>query len=281
MLRSPRPSTTREKHALRSGCFRDLLIIPNSSFMLRGLIFDLGSTLIYNQHNNQWSQLRPRMVADLVVDLKAQGLAFEDDQFTAAFIHNIEDFDQQRQTHFKEITTDYILRVTFKELNIQADPLDLRRALTALFSFSESQWQPMPHVHPTLRLLQERGHKLAIVSNAADSANVQRLIDNAHLRSYFDPIIVSANVGLRKPNPRIFEPVLKAWGFAPNEVVMIGDTLGADILGAKNAKMKSIWVTMQADTPYNIAHRDTIVPDAICDSLDQLPHIIESMNYEG
>ncbi|MBI5714151.1 MAG: HAD family hydrolase [Chloroflexi bacterium] len=245
--------------------------------MLRGLIFDLGSTLIYNQHNNQWSQLRPRLVADLVVDLKAQGLTFDNEQFTAAFIRNIEDFDQQRQTHFKEITTEYILRVTFKELNIQADHLNLPRALAALFSFSESQWQPMPHVHPTLRLLQERGFKLAIVSNAADSANVQRLIDNAHLRSYFDPIIISANVGVRKPNPRIFDPVLKTWGFTANEVVVIGDTLGADILGAKNAHIKSIWVTMQADTPYNTAHRDTIVPDAICDSLDQLPAILQQI----
>ncbi|MBI5348962.1 MAG: HAD family hydrolase, partial [Chloroflexi bacterium] len=245
--------------------------------MLRGLIFDLGSTLIYNQHNNQWSQLRPRLVADLVVDLKAQGLTFDNEQFTATFIRNIEDFDQQRQTHFKEITTEYILRVTFKELNIQADHLNLPRALAALFSFSESQWQPMPHVHPTLRLLQERGLKLAIVSNAADSANVQRLIDNAHLRSYFDPIIISANVGVRKPNPRIFDPVLKTWGFIANEVVVIGDTLGADILGAKNAHIKSIWVTMQADTPYNAAHRDTIVPDAICDSLDQLPAILQQI----
>jgi HAD superfamily hydrolase (TIGR01662 family) len=248
--------------------------------MLRGLIFDLGSTLIFNQHNNQWSQLRPRMVADLVIDLKAQGLTFNDDPFTAAFIRNIEDFDQQRQTHFKEITTEYILRVTFQELNIQANHLDLPRALAALFAFSESQWQPMPHVHPTLRRLQECGFKLAIVSNAADNANVQRLIDNAHLRSHFDPIIVSANVGVRKPNPRIFEPVLKTWNIPPGEVVMIGDTLGADILGAKNANMKSIWVTMQADTPYNTAHRDTILPDAVCKSLDQLPQIIEGMKEE-
>jgi HAD superfamily hydrolase (TIGR01662 family) len=248
--------------------------------MLRGLIFDLGSTLIFNQHNNQWSKLRPRMVADLIVDLKAQGLAFNDDQFTAAFIRNIEDFDQQRQTHFKEITTEYILRVTFQELNVQANHLDLPRALAALFSFSESQWKNMPHVHQTLRRLQERNLKLAIVSNAADNANVQRLIDNAHLRSYFDPIIVSANVGVRKPNPRIFEPVLKAWNIAPSEVVMIGDTLGADILGAKNARMKSIWVTMQADTPYNTAHRDTILPDAVCESLDQLPFVIERMKDE-
>lgn len=135
----------------------------------------------------------------------------------------------------------------------------------------------MPHVHETLRLLQQGGLKLAIVSNAADSANVQRLIDNAALRPYFDPIIISANVGVRKPNPRIFDPVLKTWGFATNEVVVIGDTLGADILGAKNAHMKNIWVTMQADTPYNTAHRETILPDAVCDSLDQLPAILQQI----
>ena len=245
--------------------------------MISGLIFDLGSTLLYNENDNNWGTLRPRMVADLLVDLKAQRLNVDEKKFTSTFIRNIEDFDQQRQTHFKEITTEYILSTTFEQLNLNINIIDLPRALSAFFAFSETTWRLMPHVHDTLRQLQGRGYKMAIISNAADNANVQRLIDNAQLRSYFDLILVSAAVGIRKPNPRIFEPVIKAWDILPNEIVMIGDTLGADILGAKHANMKSIWVTMQADTPYNHAHRETILPDAVCDSLDQLPAIIQQI----
>ena len=245
--------------------------------MLRGAIFDLGSTLIYNEYDNQWLALRPRLIADLLADLRAQGLAFDTDAFVAAYLRNIADFDAQRQTHFKEITAEYTLRTTLAQLDINPNGLDMPRALAAYFAYSEMLWHPMPRVYETLAELQRRGLRLALVSNAADDANVQRLIDNAHLRPYFDAIIVSAAAGVRKPNPRIFDPILRAWGHPPAEMAMIGDTLGADILGAKNTGLKSVWVTMQANTPGNAAHRDTILPDAVAASLAELPGILERM----
>jgi putative hydrolase of the HAD superfamily len=245
--------------------------------MLRGAIFDLGSTLISNEYNNQWFKLRPRMVADLIADLEAQGLALDPASFAGAFTRIFADFDAQRQTHFKEVTSDYILRTTLSEMGLQPDGLDFPRALAAYFAFSESLWTPMPLVYETLDDLRRRGLRLALVSNAADNANVQRLIDNHNLRSYFDPIVVSAAVGVRKPNPRIFAPVLEAWQIPPGEIVMIGDTLGADTLGAKNAGMKSVWVTMEADTPGNDAHRHTIIPDAVAASLEELPALLEKL----
>ena len=245
--------------------------------MLRGAIFDLGSTLISNEYNNRWAALRPRMVAALTGELHAQGLAFDDAVFAEAYLRTFNDFDEQRQTHFKEITTEFVLGETFKTLRFQPNGLDFGRALAAFFAPSEALWRPMPQVHETLAALRERGLKLAIVSNAADEANVQRLIDNQNLRPYFDPIVVSAAVGVRKPNPRIFEPVLKAWGFAPAEIVMIGDTLGADILGARHLGFRSIWVTMESDTPYNAAHLYTIRPDAVAASLAELPGLIREL----
>jgi len=244
--------------------------------MVRGAIFDLGSTLIYNHYNNDWPRLRPRMIADMAAELQAQGLALDSEAFTATYARNVADFDAQRQTHFKEITTDYILRKTLDDLAMPLNGLNASRAIAAYYAYSETQWAAMPHAHETLAELQQRGLPLAIISNAADEANVQRLIDNHRLRGYFDPIIVSAAVGIRKPNPKIFQPVIEAWRLPPQEIVMIGDTLGADVLGAKNAGLKSVWVTMQADTPYNTAHRHTILPDATATSLAELPAILES-----
>ena len=249
--------------------------------MLRGVIFDLGSTLLSHEYNNRWPLLRPRLITGLIRDLHAQGLQFDDNAFANTFTRNIVDFDGQRQTHFKEITSEYVLRATFADLNISPDGFDVPRALAAYFGPSEALWKPMPRVYETLDMLRARGLRLAIVSNAADDANVQRLIDNHALRYYFDPIVVSAAAGIRKPNPRIFDFVLNAWKFAPAEVVMIGDTLGADVLGAKNAGLKSVWVTMQADTPDNAAHRETIVPDATATSLAELPDLLGSWRLEA
>jgi HAD superfamily hydrolase (TIGR01662 family) len=245
--------------------------------MVRGVIFDLGSTLISNEYNNRWSALRPRMILALVTELHAQGLAFNDSAFANAFSNIFNEFDSQRQTHFKEITTEYVLQETFKALGLNPNGLDYDQALAAYFGPSEALWTPMPQVHETLTTLKERNLKLAIVSNAADTANVMRLIDNHNLRPYFDPIVVSASVGVRKPNPRIFDPVLNAWQLPPAEIVMIGDTLGADILGAQNVGFKSIWVTMESDTPYNNAHQHTIMPDAVAASLAEVPDLIANL----
>lgn len=242
--------------------------------MLRGAIFDLGSTLLSNEYNNRWSELRPSMIAALVAELRAQGLSLDERQFAAAFTRTFAEFDTQRQTHFKEITTEFVLRATFEALGLTLNGLDLSRTLAAYFAPSEALWKPMPHVYETIAALRGRGLKLAIVSNAADNANVQRLINQHRLRPHFDPILVSAAVGVRKPNPMIFEPVFKAWKVPPAQVVMIGDTLGADILGARNAGMKSIWVTMEADTPDNHAHRHTLLPDATAAALEELPAIL-------
>jgi FMN phosphatase YigB (HAD superfamily) len=58
----------------------------------------------------------------------------------------------------------------------------------------------------------------------------------------------------------------------PNSrVAMVGDTLGADILGAQNADIYSIWITRRADNPSNRAHTKTIEADMEIATLEELP----------
>jgi FMN phosphatase YigB (HAD superfamily) len=99
-------------------------------------------------------------------------------------------------------------------------------------------------------------------------------VDKAGLRSYFQVILSSASLGIRKPNPSIFRAVLERLGVSPAQAVMVGDSLGADILGAHNAGMRAIWITRRAATPANRAHEDTIRPDAIISTLSELPALL-------
>jgi HAD superfamily hydrolase (TIGR01662 family) len=155
-------------------------------------------------------------------------------------------------------------------------------AIERMFSTSEAFWHPMPLVHSVLKDLDQAGLRLAIVSNASDSANVHRLVDSAELRSYFDPIVVSAEQRVRKPDERIFGPVLSAWGIDPKHLVMIGDSLAADIEGARRVGMFSIWLTADADTPANRALQDKITPDAQAIELADVPGVIRNIhNADG
>ena len=243
--------------------------------MIRGLIFDLGSTLIYNRHDINWPRALDQMRGELLAHLQAAGYVIDAAPFLARFAAKVHEYSDQRMTDWVEYTTTWILTSTLAEMNLPAPPPAVaREALAAYYAYSESLWQPVPGLHETLDQLAAAGLRLALISNAADEGNVQRLVDWADLRRYFDPLVVSAAIGLRKPNPAIFERVLHPWGLPPGEIAMVGDTLGADILGAQLCGLHSIWFTPYANHPANTAHRGNILPEATLNNFADLPGLL-------
>jgi putative hydrolase of the HAD superfamily len=147
-----------------------------------------------------------------------------------------------------------------------------------MYSVSRNHWHVEKDTHSVLNELKNRGYRLGIISNAGDDEDVQQLVDQARIRPYFDEILSSAALGIRKPNPRIFDTMLSKLKVKPTRAAMVGDTLGADILGAQNAGLFSIFLTRRAATPANRAHLDTIQPDAMIDSLSDLPDLLISLS---
>lgn len=246
--------------------------------MIHGIIFDLGSTLLYTHPDGRWDTILPRMDADLLGSLQAHGYRRLGPEFVQRFAANFLSSDRQRQQDWQETTTAWVLERTLAELGAAPPPAQVaREVIRAYYAYSEAHWRPMPGVYETLDGFAAGGFKLAIISNASDNANVQRLIDTARLRRYFSPVIVSAAVGIRKPAPAIFDLVLKPWGLSPEECVMVGDTLDADIRGAQLAGLHNVWITAYADRPSNRAWRSEIIPEAEIAELAQLPALLESM----
>lgn len=240
------------------------------------LIFDLGSTLIYFDGN--WSKIYSQANAELVGYLKAAGLKLDGDAFQREFNTRLENYYAEREAEFIEYTTAYNLRALLAEWGYPEAPDSvINPALEAMYRVSQAYWKPEPDAAPTLKKLCEQNYQLGLISNAADDADVQALVDKANLRPYFKIILSSAAVGIRKPHPRIFEIALEALETAPSSAAMVGDTLGADILGAQNTGMFSIWITRRADVPANRAHSNTIQPDATVGSLSDLPDLLEDL----
>ena len=243
--------------------------------MIQGVIFDLGYTLLYNEIDGQWDKIFPRMDADLVASLQALGYALDGETFIRRFVNNFSAMDRQRQVDWLETTTSQVLTQTLADVGAPPlSPAAEAQALRAYYAYSETLWQPMPGVYDVLAQLRAAGCKLAIISNASDNGNVERLIDAAQLRGYFDPIIISAAAGIRKPAPKIFDLVLGPWGLPAGNCVMVGDTLAADILGAQLAGLHNVWLTSHADRPENHARRNEIVPEAAIELLAELPSIM-------
>jgi HAD superfamily hydrolase (TIGR01549 family) len=249
---------------------------PAPSSRLRALLFDLGSTLIYFQ--GEPSAVFRRSLAALHENLRAAGVMLDRDAFLRDFQSRLEAYYSERETEFIEYTTAYLLKTTLAEYGHPDLPeTTLRLTLAAMYAITQDYWQADPDATSTLETLRRQGYRLGLVSNAADDADVQALVDKAALRSYFDIILTSAAAGIRKPNPRIFQLALEPLDTPSSEAAMIGDKLGADILGAQNAGIFAIWVTRYANTPANHDHLDTIQPDAIIPTIKELPALLENL----
>jgi HAD superfamily hydrolase (TIGR01662 family) len=249
---------------------------PRSSDARRfdAVLFDLGSTLIYFQ--GQWPEVLRQSNAEMLRHLHESGFALEGESFLNDLLARMRAYDAECGPDFVEYTTAYILKSLLEEHGYPDVPDSvLRGVLEARYAVSQSHWLVEEDTVPTLQALRQAGYRLGIISNAGDDGDVQTLVDKAGIRSFFEVIVTSAAQGIRKPNPRIFHTVLDRLGVAPGRAAMVGDTLGADILGAQNAGVYSIWITRRADVPANRAHRETIHPDAVITGLAELPGLLE------
>lgn len=238
------------------------------------LLFDLGDTLVY--FDGDWSEVWACADQSLEDHLRAAGLPLPD-AFIQDFRQRMQTYYRQRDTEFIEYTMLYLLRTMIAEQGLSDIPdALLQEGLAKMFVITQAHWQPESDALPTLQALQQRGYRMGMVSNSSDDSNVQDLVDKAQVRPFFEIIITSAAEGIRKPNPCIFHKALDFFAVPPQRAAMIGDTLGADILGAHNADMPGIWITRRAATPANQAHAGMIIPEAAVATLAELVALLDN-----
>jgi len=105
----------------------------------------------------------------------------------------------------------------------------------------------MPGVPQALERLQQQGLTLAVVSNS-DGTCAQSL-DEAGLLRYMNFVIDSAEVGVEKPDPRIFAIALARCGADPRRTLYVGDLYHADVLGARGAGLHPLLLDPHGDWP--------------------------------
>lgn len=84
--------------------------------------------------------------------------------------------------------------------------------------------------------LRARGVPVAVVSNS--EGQLQTLFDNLGIGAAFDLVVDSHHVGVEKPDPRIFAPVLARFGVGGSETLHLGDTWATDVVGARAAGVR-------------------------------------------
>lgn len=113
------------------------------------------------------------------------------------------------------------------------------------FGLKKTPWhwedeKPFEDAAETLEALVDRGYHLGIIANQVPGT-AQRL-DDWGLLKYFDVVAASAEMGVAKPDPLIFEKAIELAGCQPCDSVMVGDRLDNDIRPAKNLGMRTVWI---------------------------------------
>ena len=106
----------------------------------------------------------------------------------------------------------------------------------------EGSVETLPNAHEVLEFLTDR-YKLAIICNtSASGERIREILRSTDIDRFFDLVVVSSEVGLRKPDEGIFRIALENLDLQPDEVVMVGNRVSADILGGNGVGMKTVLI---------------------------------------
>jgi putative hydrolase of the HAD superfamily len=90
-------------------------------------------------------------------------------------------------------------------------------------------------------------YNLHIITNGFEEIQAKKM-ESSKILDYFDVIVTSESVGVKKPNPRVFEFALEKANANASNSIMIGDSIEADIYGAINSGIKAIHCNFEKGT---------------------------------
>lgn len=153
----------------------------------------------------------------------------------------------------------------FERLNMDVDGVDFENYF---LKYLGQSYRTVRGAEDILRYLSEK-YILCAASNGPHEEQLKRL-GNANLLRYFDHIFTSEAIGYPKPQKEFFDKCIANIGsVSPDEIMIIGDSLSADIEGAKKCGLRTCW--------FNFSHQPVTSPpyaDATVDALEQIKEVL-------
>src|SRR5437588_3413027 len=246
---------------------------------IRAVVFDYGHTIVDFRRTevallDAYKQIRERIEAALEIDAPEVGhlidrVANEVDRLVGA------SYEERRMEELDVLQVfDEVLRNVLG-LEVPRDvvghivALD-HSAFTNTITVSEEN-------RAVLAELKTAGLLLGLISNVTLLPDLMRAdIEALGIGEHLDGALFSSEVGVRKPDPRIFTAMLEKLGVEPHHAVFVGDRLNDDIAGAKGVGMRAILTHEFRREEID----DGAPPDAVIERLPELPALIERWRRE-
>lgn len=242
---------------------------------LKAVLFDMDDTLLdWSGFESDWAELESDHLQGVIDYLRAEVRhEVRLDVFANAVRERTMAAWAAARQDLRAPHLGRLLLETAVALGAPAHALSLERVLNAYNWGAIPGTIPFPDVPPLLELLQRRGIKVGIVTNAYQPMALREHELRAHrLLDYFPLCRLSAaDVGYLKPHPYIFKHALECIGVAAGEAVFVGDDLHADVGGAQRAGIKAVLRVTGRGQEIS----DLIQPDAAVSTFDDLPPVLD------
>lgn len=186
--------------------------VDNTIQTLKEMYADYGFEKYFGSYENFFTVFQTNNLANW--HAYERNLITKDQLIKARFLGVFRNIDDVKDEEALKINEDYIDRIVRKDKLIEG-AIDL------------------------LDYLKSR-YKISTISNGFTEMQFRK-IESAGLTSYFDKVILSDEVGINKPDPKIFHHALREAGIVKEEALMIGDNYFSDITGAYNSGIDQIW----------------------------------------
>jgi HAD superfamily hydrolase (TIGR01509 family) len=254
--------------------------------VLRAAIFDFGNTLIgldpkevsaRTDYADVVALPCAERLAKHLVQKRVLPAASASGGFVARFLEIRERNRLTADQTGREIDAATSLAEALDDEGIPMPPAEgVRAALRAYYAYEERKLVALPGAVKTLSFLRKRGIAHALLSNATDGSYVARVASRLKMRAQFDPFVVSADIGVRKPRAEAFRAVVAGWSLPAESVAMIGDSLFHDIDGANRMGLYSIHFAM-IPNPFDPPHQGSVEPKLTVRSHEELRERMEEL----
>ena len=245
--------------------------------MIRAVAFDLFDTLVDQNHD----RLRPIEVEGRrvgattpAVHARAQE-AFGVDLPILAFADRMREVDRALRTETVDQGIELSTLDRFTALGTHlgvGEVLAFAEALTLVHMGALYDACTVPDHHEAVLASLAVEYPLALCSNFTHAETARRVLADAGFDDHLAAVVISEEMGIRKPRAEIFEAMAAELGVAPSEILHVGDNLDADVSGADALGMTTVWLTRQiADPEAALAAHDGARPHFALDDLMDLP----------
>ncbi|MBI3606460.1 MAG: HAD family hydrolase [Nitrospirae bacterium] len=212
----------------------------------RAVLFDFCDTLLHFDAERlplvEVDHRPTRSTAHAIYDALGASPPIQFNAFFACLTAVTAEIAAQRDVDCREVTSQERFRRVMDRLGAEAGPDTADRLVVAHMSRLATALV-LPSHHRTVLESLARTHRLAVVTNFDHAPTVHDVLRRERIDAFFEVVVISGEVGWRKPHRVMFETALQRLGVRADVALFVGDNYELDVVGATQAGLAAMWYT--------------------------------------